>query len=910
MTEDPAQRWRDGAKHPETTPMMAQFFAIKAEHTDALLFYRMGDFYELFFEDAEKAAETLDITLTKRGKHLGEDIPMAGVPVHAAELYLSRLIKAGHRVAVCEQTEDPAEAKKRGSKAVVRREVIRLVTPGTLTEDSLLDAGSNNYLVALAAVGGGTDPSLSLAAADVSTGDFLILPLSIRRLDAELARLNPSEVLVPDDVMDKDALATALFDWRGRLTPVSPRHFDSRQGEARLKTLTGTDTLDGFGAFRKSDLAAAAALTNYLEDTQKGQLPRLEVPRLEGTRSSMMIDAATRRSLELVRTQSGDRAGSLLAVIDHTVTGPGSRLLANHLSAPLTDPALINARLDMVEYLSSRGSLLEEVRARLKRTPDMERGLARLALDRGGPRDLLAVAVGLHEAMGLADGLRASSESLNALPAGFHKAADAMSGHSELSDLLGRALVSEPPMLVRDGGFIAPGFEPALDEFRSLKDESRRMIATLEARYKDETGLSSLKIKHNNVLGYHIDISAKQADIIMAPPFDATFIHRQTLANAVRFSTSELADLAGRIGRSADQALALEQEIFADLASRVLAEDSRISAAARGLAQVDVAGSHADFVLAQAAVRPVVDDSLAFAVTGGRHPVVEASLKARTGSSATFVANDCDLSTDRRLWLITGPNMAGKSTFLRQNALIAVMAQMGAFVPATYAHIGAVDRLFSRVGAADDLAHGRSTFMVEMVETASILNQAGPRSLVILDEIGRGTSTYDGLSIAWAAIEHLHNINQSRSLFATHYHELTALKETLDSVSLRTMLVREYKGDVVFLHEVGSGAADRSYGIQVAKLAGLPPRVVSRAKDVLKHLEDETSSKGHLIDDLPLFHMSAQQPDAETEPSEEDLLKEQLLSAFSDIHPDQLSPRDALTLIYDLKDIADGRAGG
>ncbi len=888
----PDNRWSRAAKAPGVTPMMAQFLEIKAHYPDCLLFYRMGDFYELFFEDAERAAEALDITLTKRGKHDGEDIPMAGVPVHAAEMYLSRLIRKTFKVAVCEQTEDPAEAKKRGSKAVVRREVVRLVTPGTITEDNLLDARASNYLVAL----GQAQSKLALAVVEISTGDFFVLPTKAGRLDADLARLNPGELLVAEGIMDDEMLAPALFDWRSVISSIEARRFDSSFGQRRLKDLFDVATLDGFSSFSRADLAAAGALVDYLEDTQKGKMPRLFPPKRLSADGTMMIDAATRRSLELTRTQTGEATGSLLSVIDCTLTGAGARLMSKRLSAPLTDPVRINERLDAVDYMLTRPSLRADLRSALKASPDMERALARIALGRGGPRDLLAVRVGLEAAGAIKTYLLAPAGALDDMAEHVADAVDDLGDHAPLIEELTRALVEEPPLITRDGGYIAAGYHEALDEFRMLKDESRRLIAGLEAEYQKLTGVASLKIKHNNVIGFHVDVTAKNADKLMQAPLNETFIHRQTLANSVRFSTSELSKLAGKISEAGDRALALEQELFASLVASVMEEAEAISTAADALASLDVATALATLAENERFTRPDVDDSEAFEVTGGRHPVVEKALKA--ASDTPFVANDCNLGPDDRLWLITGPNMAGKSTFLRQNALIAVLAQMGAFVPAERAHIGVVDRLFSRVGASDDLAHGRSTFMVEMVETAAILNQAGPRSLVILDEIGRGTATYDGLSIAWAAVENLHNINQSRALFATHYHELTALKETLDAVSLRSMKVREWKGEVVFLHEVGSGAADRSYGIQVAKLAGLPPRVIDRARQVLDHLEN--SEQGDkvtgLVHDLPLFQS--------TPPSEPATSKgpSKLEQALDEINPDQLTPREALDLLYELKD--------
>ncbi len=888
-------KWAKAAKLPGVTPMMEQFLQIKAAHPDCMLFYRMGDFYELFFDDAENASIALDITLTKRGKLNGEDIPMAGVPVHAAEMYLSRLIKKSFKVAVCEQTESPAEAKKRGAKSVVRREVVRLVTPGTITEDNLLNPRSNNYLVSL----GRVQKEIALAVTEMSTGEFFILPSKAGRLDADLARLQPGELLVSSDMLNDDTISAGLFDWRSIISPMDKSRFDSSFGSRKLQELFDVSTLDGFASFSRADLAAAGALVDYLEDTQKGKMPRLFPPKRLSADGTMMIDAATRRSLELVRTQTGDTAGSLLSTIDRTITGAGARLLAKRLSAPLTDPIRINERLDCVDYMHKRSNLRADIRETLKSAPDIERALARLSLGRGGPRDLSAIREGLKAAKLVQSYLAGPSGALEEVPELIQVAHEDLGSHAELIQELERAIVDEPPLIIRDGGYIKSGYSEALDEYRTLKDHSRRLIAELERDYQQLTGINSLKIKHNNVLGFHVDITAKNADKLLTEPLNETFIHRQTLASAVRFSTAELSKLAGKISEAGDRALSLESDMFTGLVAMVLDNAGPVSLAADALAMLDVSASLAALAEEDRFIRPEVDDSLSFDITGARHPVVEKALMA--ADNKPFVANDCDLAPDQRLWLITGPNMAGKSTFLRQNALIAVLAQMGSFVPASSAHIGSVDRLFSRVGASDDLAHGRSTFMVEMVETAAILNQAGPRSLVILDEIGRGTATYDGLSIAWAAVENLHNINQSRALFATHYHELTALKETLDSVSLRSMKVREWKGDVVFLHEVAAGAADRSYGIQVAKLAGLPPAVINRARQVLDHLEN--SDKGDkaqgLIQDLPLFHNATLNEAATTFDAGPSELEEKL----TEINPDDLSPKEALEIVYALKDL-------
>jgi DNA mismatch repair protein MutS len=876
------------------SPMMAQYIEIKAANPDCLLFYRMGDFYELFFDDAEVASRALGITLTRRGKHQGADIPMCGVPIHAADQYLQRLIALGHRVAVCEQIEDPAEARKRGSKSVVRRDVIRLVTPGTLTEDALLVAGRNNFLAAVARMKGGeAGDRYGLAWIDISTGEFRVAESDGGRLAAELARVDPREVLVPDGLFG-DAEQGAF--WRGLAIPVTPlpaAWFDGATAAERLSAYFGVATLDGFGSFSRAVLAAAAAALAYVEKTQIGERPPLSPPVAEAAGDVMLIDAATRANLELTATLSGERAGSLLAAIDRTMTGAGARLLARRLAGPSTDPAVIARRLDAVGFLSADPVRRSEIRDLLASAPDLARALSRLTLNRGGPRDLAAIAAGLRVAertaailasTALPEELAAAAEALTSTPAG-------------LADRLLAALSDDLPHLKRDGGFVRDGHDAGLDEARKLRDDSRRVIAGLQAGYAADTDIRSLKIKHNNVLGYFIEASAANGEKLLAPPFSARFIHRQTMAGAIRFTTTELADLEARIAGAAERALAIELATFDRLAADVAAAGDAIRKVADALAVIDVSAGFATLAESETYCRPEVEDSLAFEIVEGRHPVVEQALRAAAGPA--FVANGADLgpkekSAPGRVWLVTGPNMAGKSTFLRQNALIAILAQAGSFVPAKAARIGIVDRLFSRVGAADDLARGRSTFMVEMVETAAILNQAGERSLVILDEIGRGTATFDGLSIAWAAIEHLHEVNRSRALFATHYHELTALAERLPRLHNVTVRVKEWKGDVVFLHEIVPGVADGSYGIQVARLAGLPPAVIARAREVLNQLEEtERKSPVHaLIDDLPLFSAARRAEPAETDP---------VAALLDTISPDELSPKEALEALYRLK---------
>ncbi|MGP9813156.1 DNA mismatch repair protein MutS [Rhodopseudomonas sp. NSM] len=879
----------------KASPMMEQYHEIKAANPGLLLFYRMGDFYELFFEDAEIASRALGITLTKRGKHQGLDIPMCGVPVERSDDYLHRLIALGHRVAVCEQTEDPAAARAR--KSVVRRDVVRLITPGTLTEDTLLDARANNYLLAIARARGssGTD-RIGLAWIDISTGEFSVTECVTGELSATLARINPNEAIVSDALYSDAELGPSLRELAA-VTPLTRDVFDSATAERRLCDYFAVATMDGLAALSRLEAAAAAACVTYVDRTQLGKRPPLSPPSREATGSTMAIDPATRANLELTRTLAGERRGSLLDAIDCTVTAAGSRLLAQRLAAPLTDATAIARRLDAVETFVADSGLREQIRSALRAAPDMARALARLSLGRGGPRDLAALCSGI----GAADQVLQQLSQLSTPPQEIAAAMAALRRPSrDLCAELSRALADDLPLQKRDGGFVRDGYEAALDETRKLRDASRLVVAAMQARYADETGVKALKIRHNNVLGYFVEVSAQHGDKLMTAPLNATFIHRQTLAGQVRFTTAELGEIEAKIANAGDRALGLELEIFDRLAAMIEAAGEDLRAAAHAFALLDVATALAKLAVDDNYVRPEVDQSLSFAIEGGRHPVVEQALK-RAGEP--FIANACDLSPgpaqkSGQIWLLTGPNMAGKSTFLRQNALIALLAQTGSFVPAGRARIGIVDRLFSRVGAADDLARGRSTFMVEMVETAAILNQAGERALVILDEIGRGTATFDGLSIAWAAIEHLHEQNRCRALFATHYHELTALSARLPRLFNATVRVKEWRGEVVFLHEVLPGSADRSYGIQVAKLAGLPASVVARAKSVLAKLEaNDRGQPKALIDDLPLFAITARAPAEPSPPSE----AEQLIAAVRALHPDELSPREALDALYALK---------
>ncbi|KST61611.1 DNA mismatch repair protein MutS [Methylobacterium sp. GXS13] len=875
------------------TPMMAQYIEIKAANPDCLLFYRMGDFYELFFGDAEIASRALGIVLTKRGRHGGAEIPMCGVPVDRADDYLSRLIAMGNRVAVCEQTEDPAEAKRRGPKSVVRREVVRLVTPGTITEDRLLDPTRANLLLAIGRRKTGEGATAyGLAAIDISTGRFSLSEVPAGDLASAIARHDPREIVLSEAIHADPALARIWQESRAAIVPLAQAELEPAAAERRVREQYGVSTLDGFGSFTRAEIQAAGTGLLYIARTQLAARAPLSVPTREEAGSTLAIDAATRANLELTRTLSGERTGSLLDTIDRTVTANGARLLAERLAGPLTDLAGIAQRHETVAYLAEDHALRRAIRETLARAPDLARALSRVGLGRGGPRDLAAIRDGLMAAAGLGAVLTQAGAATAELAA----IAEALgAADPDLADTLRRALADELPLSRRDGGFIRTGYSDEIDEARLLGQDSRKVVAALQARYAEETGCRTLRIKHNNLLGFFIEVPQSVGEACLKG-LQRDFVHRQTMVDAMRFTSVELGDLERRISGASDRALALESKIFDELAARIVEQSSQTAQVAEALAAVDVAASNAELAVELDWRRPEVDDSLAFAITGGRHPVVEAALR-RAGEP--FIANDCDLSgeTRGRIRLITGPNMGGKSTFLRQNALIAVLAQMGAFVPAASARIGRVDRLFSRVGAADDLARGQSTFMVEMVETAAILNQATRRSLVILDEIGRGTATFDGLSIAWACLEHLHEANACRALFATHFHELTALGDRLARLDNATLKVAEHRDGVVFLHEVVPGIAERSYGLQVARLAGLPGSVVARAGTILKSLEKAERGRPARakIDDLPLF--AALAPPPPPEPPAEDPLG----ALLDTIDPDALTPREALDALYRLK---------
>ncbi|RCL00174.1 MAG: DNA mismatch repair protein MutS [Candidatus Tokpelaia sp. JSC188] len=881
----------------QSTPMMQQYMRIKAENPESLLFYRMGDFYELFFDDAIEAARILGITLTKRGKHLGQDIPMCGMPVYAADDHLQKLIASGYRVAVCEQIEDPGEAKKRGAKSVVQRDVVRIVTPGTLTEEKLLDPIRSNYLMSVGYAKASEDAKFGLTWIDISTGIFRVISTSIEQLLADIMRVDPQELIVADIVF-YDKQLRSIFDITGcMVTPQPASFFDTTTAESRIARYYQVATLDGFASFSLAELSAIAGAIAYVEKTQISERPPLMHPEREEDGSRLVIDPATRINLELLRTLSGNRDGSLIKAIDRTVTAGGARMLAERLVAPLTDANIIDERLDSVAFFLRESGFCETIRLTLKDLPDMQRALSRLAVGRGNPRDFAAILRGLE-----ACHIISKFFIKTLLPLELTQAIQAISHFPRiLLEHLSKALVDELPLLKRDGGFVRIGYHKELDEMRAIKDKSHRLIAALQTRYVDETNIKTLKIKHNNMLGYFIEVTAAQAQALTQIAGEKVhFIHRQTMANAVRFTTVELAEMESCISNAAERALVIELEIFDKLSHEVTVAADLLRNAAVALYVLDVSSALAVLAQEQNYCRPKIDNSLAFNIVSGRHPIVEQALRRQMADP--FIANDCTLSPTKnekysKIWLLTGPNMGGKSTFLRQNALIAIMTQMGSFVPAESVHIGIVNRLFSRVGASDDLARGRSTFMMEMVETAAILNQADKHSFIILDEIGRGTSTFDGLSIAWATVEYLHEVNHCRAIFATHFHELTALSGKMLRLHNYTMKVREWNNEIILLHEVCSGVTERSYGVQVAKLAGLPETVISRAHDVLRQLEwTEISSKvDKLIDDSPLFHIT--RPFSKSVPfAASDIL--QILNA---LNPDNMSPREALDELYKLK---------
>jgi DNA mismatch repair protein MutS len=844
---------------------MAQWFAIKAKHEDALLFFRMGDFYELFFADAQAASAALDIALTARGKHQDQPVPMCGVPVSQAEMYLSRLIRRGFRVAIVEQMEDPAEARARGAKGPLARDVVRLVTPGTLTEESLLEAGRANFLAAIVREGA----NLGIAWADISTGLFETQSSPDSGLAAVLGRLEPAEILAPE-TLDLGPHAPRRVATARLALNLPP---DAAAARRDLAQSFAVASLDAFGSFSDLEALAAAHVLAYIRATQMGAMPRLSHPSSAGAQGQLAMDAATRASLELLTSRAGSESGSLLAAIKRTVSAPGARLLSAWLAAPLNDLPALHAR--QTAWLALRDTAAAPpLRATLRGAPDMARALGRIALGRASPRDLAAIAAALTTA----------TQAAAVIPPGpplLDTAVRALNPAPGLADTLAAALAEPAPVKLEDGGAIKPGFDAELDAERALRDDTRQVIAAFQSDLATRYGVTSLKIRHHAQLGFVIEVPAVAVEKLRENP---ELILRQGMANGARFTHPELSALDQRISEAAARAGARERLVFAWLVKQILAHAAALAACAEALALLDVLQSAATLSATNRFCRPTLTDDEAFEIKSGRHPVVEAALPP----GVSFIPNHCDLSAAQRLMLLTGPNMAGKSTYLRQNALLVILAQAGLPVPAEAMRLGLVDQLFSRVGAADDLASGRSTFMVEMIETAAILHQGGPKSFVIVDEIGRGTGTRDGLAIAQAVLETLHNGNRSRAIFATHFHELLLLAEGLPRLTAFTMRVKEFRGEVVFLHEVVRGAAQRSWGVHVARLAGVPEPVAKRAEILLKAAERNAPA----TIPLPLFANAA--PDPQIQPPE-------FLAALTQLDPDQMSPREALEALYALR---------
>jgi DNA mismatch repair protein MutS len=841
---------------------MAQWFAIKADHAEALLFFRMGDFYELFFEDAKAASAALDIALTARGSHQGVPVAMCGVPVSQAEMYLARLIRRGFRVAIVEQMEDPAAARARGAKGPLARAVVRLVTPGTLTEEALLEAGAANFFAAVVEVGG----ALGVAWLDISTGIFETQASDAAGLAAVLGRVEPSEILAAEGV-ELGAFGGRRVSGAG----LAMAGFRGAEGARRkLQEAFGAASLEAFGVFSDAEAVAAATALAYVQATQMGAMPRLSRPVAAGEVGLLLMDAATRASLEILRTRAGVEAGSLLAAVKQTVSAAGARQLAAWLSAPVADLGVLEARQTGWLALRDAPVAAEKLRAALRGAPDLARALGRIGLHRAGPRDLAAVKAGLAAAAAAAAALPKGVGILDEMLAALDPAPG-------LLETLTAALAEPAPLRLDDGAVIAQKFDPELDAERRLRDETRQVIAAFQTELAQRYGVASLKIRHHAQLGYVLEAPSVAVETLRENP---ELILRQGMANGARFTHPELSALDRKISEAASRAATREKLVFGWLVKRVLEVANLLAACAGALGRLDALQSAAALASGQRWCRPELSDDEAYCVTSGRHPVVEAALPAGVG----FVPNDCDLSPACRLMLLTGPNMAGKSTFLRQNALMIILAQAGLPVPAAQMRLGLVDRLFSRVGAADDLARGRSTFMVEMIEAAAILHQAGPKSFVIVDEIGRGTGTRDGLAIAQAVLEALHGSIRCRAIFATHFHELTQLAEALPRLVPFTMRVKEWRGEVVFMHEVAPGAALRSWGVHVARLAGVPESVARRAEMLLKSAE----RNGPVTGTLPLFAtIEAMENVIETE--------------LEALNLDSMSPREALDALYELR---------
>ena len=862
------------------TPMMEQYLAIKNQHRDALLFYRMGDFYELFFEDAVVASKALDIALTKRGKSNGKDIPMCGVPFHSADNYLPKLIKKGFNVAVCEQTETVEEAKSKLKKGPLKREVVRIISPGTLTEDILLERTKNNFLGAISIL----KDSICIAWVDISTGCFKSRQLSKQKnlsnqkqvLTNFLLRMNFSEILVSDDI-EFNIIAE---EWHHLLKKQSPSLFHFKSSLEQICKYYEIHSVEGLGTFNEGEIIAAGVLLSYLKLTQCGKIPLLSLIQSETDSETLEIDYFTQKSLEILTNLSGETEGSLISCIDETKTAGGSRLLKQRLIEPFFQINHIKDRHDLINWFLISSSKIADYQTFLKNIPDFERSLSRISLLRGTPKDLLSLSEGLLNVENILKTLT-SGEYSETKPSLLNLIISNINIDYSLFLKIKNSLKQELPLSSKEGGFIRDGFDAELDYLRMLRSSEIEQISKLQKKYSELTNINSLKIKHSRMLGYHIEVRAIHDQSIRNVDM---FIHRQTTAQTSRFTTIELNDLETKILNSFDEAIKIENEIFNKFINEIINKGQHILSIAHSISELDIAIMVSNQVSDRNYTCPKMLKEKVLEIYEGRHPVVEQNMRFHKNS---FVSNNCSLNKEEIIWLITGPNMAGKSTYLRQNALIVIMAQAGLFVPAQKANIGLVDKIFSRVGASDDLAKGQSTFMIEMIETSLILNTSTDRSLVILDEIGRGTATFDGLAIAWSVLEHLHNVIKPRTLFATHYHELTELKESLNNISCHKMSIKEWNNSIIFMHKILDGEADKSYGIHVAKLAGLPFSVTKKASQILNHLENDKKNKN-------LKKIDKTQ-------SSEIKVSEKFFEEFDKIDINNMSPLDSLNILNKLK---------
>lgn len=863
------------------TPVMAQWFSLKDQFPDALLFFRMGDFFELFFNDAEAAANALDIALTARGNHGGQPIPMCGVPVGTASNYLARLIKKGFKVAVAEQTESPANRPK-GQKGPLSRDVVRLITPGTLTEDELLQAGQENYVLSIVFSAKHKTTKLGVAWIDISTGFFETSSINSSKLNDLLGRINPSEIICSKDIQ--------LNDYENRRTILRDTH-TLKTAEKELSSLFNVNTFDALGNFNDEEIIAGYELVHYIQKTQAGKLPQLSRPQSQQYETILAIDPATRNSLDILQNSDGDQKFTLFSSVSYTVTAPGARMLANWLSAPLTQIKYIQTRQEGWIYLQQDALLLTTLRKTLKGAPDIARALSRLSLGRGQPRDLASIRNGLEIGRNIAEVLKQFEKETGRSCSLIQNTSEYLLYGEELLLSLRAALEENPPLKLEEGFIIKAGYNDELDAYRRLRDNSRQVIASLQEDYKNKYNISTLKIKHHTQLGHIIEVSNTAGNKIQNHP---DLILRQGTANLSRFTTIELNELSGKILEANTLAAEKEKQLFTELIHKTL-QESTLPLLAKSIAIIDVLQSCATLYSKHHWCIPTLTDDTSFELINCRHPVVEAALQHKT----TFTPNSCNLSKNNKIMLLTGPNMAGKSTFLRQVALSVILAQAGLPVPASEAKIGIVDHLFSRVGASDDLAHGRSTFMVEMTESASILNQAGPRSLVVIDEIGRGTSTLDGMAIAWSMLETLHNTIQCRTIFATHFHELVQSTQHLKSCKPFTMKVQEWKGSIIFQYEVIPGAAEHSWGIHVAQLAGVPLPTLKRAQQLLQNLETQYND--------PQITLPLSSPFIEQTPTNQSLpyQYEEITEILKMIDPDELTPKKSLNILYKLKKLID-----